>query len=628
MHLSDHHQQAPQSTFLLLEQRNYEGEHVIKKITYAQGQYTLAYDESINPNKALDTNLRKELFGPMEYEPTKPRYYATCYTLSNEAARELLDKINQQVGPEAQDAYQALHQLARKACEADHDEAGAQQLDRKWSEYAQALEGRKKVDLLQLSQEEAVQVRQYSLTIADREENREKIEENKENIEGVKKDVESHENILEESGTKDEAAINKKLKDLKASDPKLYDYCHTFIWTLSRYIAASGIASTGMFSQELDRSTKEAVGMGLVQAGMAGAESVPVFGDFAGLLGKLIDAAYEGVKTAKQENKIAVINKIIQDNHRSPKDMELTIRRAGLLIAERQKEKILSPPEKKSTLEKLLGIQIEDFKHTIKSLKHKLLRTYQIAQSSQAELAIEDVLTLLVLMYKEYEKLNEQGGELYEQLAALVCTGSLPGLLSQSTAVTQENVDIAPAESALKAPTISTAATQEGADIAPAESALKAPAISTAVTRDDAAIAQAERVLVERTSKKDTINKLKKKAGEGSWEATRMKRGKECEEFFEEACIRGYIAESQPGVAVSDKQIEAMRMVLFRHMCEGIREDNEQSLACAQKFAANYPALVAKLAKEYPHYFVSQAIARACITDPSLASEVMSRLSS
>ena len=649
MHLSDHHQQAPQDTFLLLEQRNYEGEHVIKKITYAQGQYTLAYDESINPNKALDTNLRKELFGPMEYEPTKPRYYATCYTLSNEAARELLDKINQQVGPEAQDAYQALHQLARKACEADHDEAGAQQLDRKWSEYAQALEGRKKVDLLQLSQEEAVQVRQYSLTIADREENREKIEENKENIEGVKKDVESHENILEESGTKDEAAINKKLKDLKASDPKLYDYCHTFIWTLSRYIAASGIASTGMFSQELDRSTKEAVGMGLVQAGMAGAESVPVFGDFAGLLGKLIDAAYEGVKTAKQENKIAVINKIIQDNHRSPKDMELTIRRAGLLIAERQKEKILSPPEKKSTLEKLLGIQIEDFKHTIEHLKHTMLRTYELPQSPQAGLAIEDVLLLLVRMYKEHKTLNQPGGELYEQLAALVCTGSLPDLVSQSTAATQEDEAIPQAESALKAPIISPVATQEGAAIAQAESALKAPAINPAVTQEDAAIAQAasalkapaispgvtredlaqaERALAERTQKKGTVDKLKKKAGEGSWEATRMKRGKECEEFFEEACVRGYIADSQPGVAVSDKQIEAMRMVLFRYMCEGIQESEKQSLACAEGFAAKYPALVEKLAKEYPTYFVTKAIAKACITDPSLASEVMSRLSS
>ena len=589
MHLSDHHQQAPQETFLLLEQRNYVGEHIIKKITYDQGQYTLAYDKALNPN-AIDTTLRKELFGPMEYERTKPRYYATCYTLSNQAVQELLGKINQQAGEPDQNAYQALHQLALVACEADQDTAKAEQLALEWGAYVPSAQELKKVDLLQLSQDQAEQVRRDSLAI-----------ETKEEVTALGKRVESHENTLDVTGITSKAAITKKLEALKANHPKLYAYCHTFIWTMSRYIAANSIASTDMFSQELDRSTKEAVGMGLLQAGIAGAESVPVVGDFAGLLGKLIDVAYKEVKIARQENKAAVLNRIIQEHHLFLADADLTISRAGLLIVEQQKEKILSPPERKSTLEKLLGIRIEDFKHTIERLKHTMLRTYELPQSPQAGLAIEDVLLLLVRMYKEHKTLKEQGGELYEQLAALVCTGSLPDLLSQSTA-----------------------ATQEDAAIAPAESALKAPAINPGVTRED--LAQAERALTARASKKDTINKLKKKAGEGSWEATRMKRGKECEEFFEEACVRGYIADSQPGVAVSDKQIEAMRMVLFRHMCEGIRDSGQQSLACARKFATEYPDLVEKLAKEYPTYFVSKAIARACITDPSLADEVVSHL--
>ena len=121
-----------------------------------------------------------------------------------------------------------------------------------------------------------------------------------------------------------------------------------------------------------------------------------------------------------------------------------------------------------------------------------------------------------------------------------------------------------------------------------------------------------------------TVEKLKDKAGKGLWKATEEEEGKECEEFFFEEHVKRYIAERQP----SPNQIDAMRMVLFRHMCEGIREDNEQSLACAREFATKYPALVEKLAKEYPTYFVTKAIARACITDPSLASEVMSRLSS
>ena len=567
MHLSDHHQQAPQSTFLLLEQRNYEGEHVIKKITYAQGQYTLAYKKALNPT-AIDTKLRKELFGSMEYKGTKPRYYATCYTLSQEAAQELLDKINQQAGEPAQDAYQALHQLAFAACQADHDEVGSEQLDRKWRAYIPNAQELEKAHLLQLSQEDAAQVRRDSLVIADREENREKIEENKENIEGVKKDVESHENILDVTGIASKAEITKKLEALQANHPKLYAYCHTFIWTLSRYIAANGIASTGMFSQEVDQGGV----LAWFQVGMAAAEHIPVFGDFAGLIGTVTEKICEGVKTAQQENKAAVHNRIIQDHHLFPEDVDLTIRRAGLEIVKRKEKKIEEAVQATiaSTLGSL-GSKIEDF-------KHKILGTYQIAQSPQAGLALEDVLALLVRMYKEYETLNQPGGELYEQLAALVCMGSLSDLLSQSTAVTQED------------------------------------------------LAQAERALAARASKKDTINKLKQKAGEGLWKATMMKRGKECEEFFAEANVRRYIEDSQPGVEPSDNQVVAMRMVLFRHMCAGIQEYKEESLACAQKFAAKYPDLVEKLAKEYPHYFVSQAIARACITDPSLASEVMSRL--
>ena len=550
MHLSDHHKKEPEKIFLLLEQRNYVGEHIIKKITYDQGQYTLDQDEALNP-KAVDTKLRAKLFGPMEYEGTKPRYYATCYTLSKEAAQELLGKINQQVGPEAQDAYQALHQLALAACEADH--AGAEQLALEWEAYVPNAQELKKVDLLKLSQGDAVQVRQDSLAIAEREK-----------VAALDERVESHDNVLDVTGIKDEAEIREKLQALKANHSKRYDYCHAFICTMHNYIKAYRIASTGMFSQELDQGAV----MDLLQFGIAAAESIPVVGDFASLLGDLIDKTYETVKTAQQENKVAVLNRIIQDHHLFDKDVELTISRAGLLLAERKRGEIeAAQAATQSILENLLGSSLGS---KIENLKHRMLRTYQIAQSPQAGLAIEDVLALLVRMYKEYEILKKQGGELYEQLAALVCTGSLPDLLSQSTA-----------ESAL-------------------EIAIR--------------------------KKKKTVEKLKDKAGKGLWEATEEEKGKECEQFFEEACVRGYIKDSQPGVTVSDKQVVAMRMVLFRYMCEGIQEDKEESLACAQKFAAKYPALVEKLAKEYPTYFVSQAIARACITDPSLANEVMSHL--
>lgn len=472
MHLSDHHQQEPEKIFLLLEQRNYVGEHIIKKITYEQGKYTLAQDEALNP-KDTDTRLRKELFGPMEYERTKPRYYANDYTLSEQAAQELLGKINKQARQEAQDPYQALHQLALEACQADQNAARAQQLALEWPAYAQAPEVQelKKVDLLQLSQGDAAQVKRDSLNIAERER--------------FEKRFESIENILDVTGIKTEADIRGKLEALKENNPKLYDYCHAFIWTMRNYVAAYLHASTGMFSQEYDQGKVEAVGMGLLKGFTPLAEFVPVVGDFAGLLGDLIEAAYEEVKSSQQENKVAVISKIIQDNHLFGKDVDLTISQAGLKIAERKKKEIeAAQPETKSILGRLGS--------TIGQFKNRILGNHELAQSPQAELAIEDVLALLVRLYKEYETLNKQGGELYEQLAALVCMGSLSDLLPKSTAATQE-------------------------DIAQAERALKAT----------------------------TIGKLKEKAREGLWEAKWMKGGKGCEEFFEEEHVKRYIAASQ-----------------------------------------------------------------------------------
>ena len=199
------------------------------------------------------------------------------------------------------------------------------------------------------------------------------------------------------TGITSKGAIKEKLAALQESDPKLYDYCQTFIWTMSRYIAANGIASTDMLSQDLDQGG----GLAVFQAGMAAAESIPVVGDFADLLGDLIEKTYEGVKTAQQENKTAVLNRIIQDNHLLPEDAALTIRRAGLEIVERKREEIeAAQAATQSILKNLLGSSLGS---KIENLKHRMLRTYELSQSPQAGLAIEDVLLLLVRMYKEHK---------------------------------------------------------------------------------------------------------------------------------------------------------------------------------------------------------------------------------
>ncbi|MEM7383016.1 MAG: hypothetical protein AAF400_01700, partial [Bacteroidota bacterium] len=591
MHRSDHHKREPAAIFLLLEQRNYVGEHVIKKITYDQGKYTLAYDKALNPN-AIDTELREKLFGSMEYAETKPRYFATCYTLHDQAVQELLAKINEPAGEAIQNAYGALHQLALVACQADQDAAGVSQLASAWPAYVQApaVQELKKSELLGLNPAQRKDARRDSLLIEDREQVGERVEQIGEQVVDIGKDVKSLTDILNVAGITDKAEINEKLAALEASNPVLYDYCKAFTWTMRDYIAAHSLASTGMFSITYEQSNAEAAGMYLFKQLIAtGGDAIPFVGGFVDLLEGLIDATYEGVKTAQQANRVSVINRIIRDKRGSSEDVDLTISRAALQIAERKGKEIVEAGQVSaaSTSGGLIS-SIKQVKDQLEKFKNKILGNYQLADSPQAALAIEDVLALLVRMYKEYETLIKSDGALYEQLAALVCTGDLSGLLSR-TAVAQEDI------------------------------AQSVPLSSPAVTQED--ISQAESTLAKKESATNTLSKLKKKAGAGLWEARGLRPGKECAEFFEEEHVRRYIAAIQ-SEAISNQQIAAMRMVLFRHMCEGIKERGHKTLACATKFAEKYPELVQKLAQEFPNYFVSEEIARACIADLSLANKV------
>jgi hypothetical protein len=111
MHLSDHHKNRPQEVFLLLEQRSYVGEYIIKKIVLQERNVTVE-TKAINPN-SLNTNLREELFGKMSYIDTKPRYYGLSFVLSEEVGQKLLFACaNQASSLEIGDAYKVLHELA------------------------------------------------------------------------------------------------------------------------------------------------------------------------------------------------------------------------------------------------------------------------------------------------------------------------------------------------------------------------------------------------------------------------------------------------------------------------------------------------------------------------------------
>jgi hypothetical protein len=169
MHLSDHHKKEPQAVFLLLEQRNYAGDHIIKKIALQKGTVTVE-TKAINPNN-LNTNLREAIFGKMIYQDTKPRYYGSSFALSEEVAQKLLlTCASQAISGQKGDAYRVLHELAaRYVALLQNSNNQSSLLSLSWPEYVKQPEvvEYKKDKLLQV---DAEQVRRDSDAIESKEE--------------------------------------------------------------------------------------------------------------------------------------------------------------------------------------------------------------------------------------------------------------------------------------------------------------------------------------------------------------------------------------------------------------------------------------------------------------------------
>jgi HEAT repeat protein len=109
MHLSDHYKNQPQAVFLLLEQRNYAGEHIIHQITLDKNSFKVV-SKAVNPLAVGD--IRKDIFREMIYTLyTKPRYYGSSFTLGQALGESLLVECKTQTEP-LTDSYTSIHTLA------------------------------------------------------------------------------------------------------------------------------------------------------------------------------------------------------------------------------------------------------------------------------------------------------------------------------------------------------------------------------------------------------------------------------------------------------------------------------------------------------------------------------------
>jgi TPR repeat protein len=150
LHLSDHHKKEPKKTFLLLEQRNYAGEHVIHQITLDKHSFKVI-SHAVNPLGVGD--IREAIFGKMGYVDTKPRYYGSSFTISQESGEKLLKESKTQTTP-LTNSYKSIHALAASHVEPSNSNSlpSADLLGLTWSKYI------KKPDVVEYKKDKLLQV--------------------------------------------------------------------------------------------------------------------------------------------------------------------------------------------------------------------------------------------------------------------------------------------------------------------------------------------------------------------------------------------------------------------------------------------------------------------------------------
>jgi hypothetical protein len=335
---------------------------------------------------------------------------------------------------------------------------------------------------------------------------------------------------------------------------------------------AYAVSSSGLVATNQESSTAEDIGMYATNQVLAFAGGmIPVVGGFVNILVDGVNKVHDSVKSAKQDNKISVINELLRRGHTLPSQIEHSIAQAALEIVKRKGSVISTPVEEKK--KHVLIEKASELREKIGKLTDKLLKKYQLEQSPQAEMAVEDVVLLMARLYEQYEmlKVNRSGAKFYEQVAELVCIGNLEDMLAKTTEVSKTDLS-----------------------------------------------------LVAGIFDNKTLKSLKKKASEGLWKKTLLSKG--CEEYFEQKSLEKCLKNAK--VVVSDETILAARIVLFKAMNEGMLENKKplEALKCADGFGKAYPELTKQIAKEYPEYFLDIAIAGRCIKDESLLAEVKTKL--
>lgn len=163
LHLSDHTKHEPSNLFALMEIRDPFGYHEIHKIFYNndEGKIEIGF-YSLHPNQITSVQ-REMLFGGMEYNNTKPRYFCNSHRLSFEIGKIVMEQFKKQADFEINNNFKCFLLLVLgKHGEYLSDIVSLVSLE--WTEYVQNERTKllKKDELLRVN---STETRRQSMTI-------------------------------------------------------------------------------------------------------------------------------------------------------------------------------------------------------------------------------------------------------------------------------------------------------------------------------------------------------------------------------------------------------------------------------------------------------------------------------
>lgn len=416
-----------------------------------------------------------------------------------------------------------------------------------------------------------------------------------------------HESKFKDSGIDDKVKIKHKLEQLQKTSPELYNYCKTFIWSLTSYIESYRVSSADVLSLNTGNSLKESGAVYAVQKGVTTVLSaIPLVSNISSVFDNIVDTAYQSTKESKLKNKAEVINNIILKHHALPSDVEITLAKAVLAVADKSSARICSYkdiPSGKSILSKL--------EEKLNEAVDKVLRNKDIESTPASELAVKDVIALLAYLYmhnEEVELASFRGISLTEQLTAIVIKDTLAELLANSSA-----------------PEIKTGVH----DDIKTDTPVLLPVLPSRSLSPSKDLSQIEKIF----SKKD-IKTIKDKAAAGHWDKSFLRFGMEVEEFTEESYIKNCF-KKQFNKTARDAEVADARILIFKYICIGIMNGEDgNKYNCAEKFTLTFPELIIRIAIENKKFFLDDSITQACIIainnapdiDDALKQEVLTAL--